>query len=109
MKQQINLYLAEFRVKKDPITTLLIGQIVGGVLLTMIVISAFDMFTRWDLNNELAELRADLVEETRKTSQLDDQLAQRSQNNELAERLLRADTVEKLDLWQLAISILDIL
>ena len=91
MKQQINLYLAEFRVKKDPITTLLIGQIVGGVLLTMIVISAFDMFTRWDLNNELAELRADLVEETRKTSQLDDQLAQRSQNNELAEWLLRAE------------------
>ncbi len=91
MKQQINLYLAEFKVKKDPISTLLIGQVAGGVLLTMIAIAGFDLFTRWELNSELVELRANLVEETRKTSQLDAQLAQRSQNNELAARLERAE------------------
>jgi hypothetical protein len=57
----------------------------------MLVISIFDIFTRWQLNGELEGLRSVLVEETRRTSQLDDQLARRSQNTELADRLQRAE------------------
>ncbi|MFT4863572.1 MAG: hypothetical protein ACI95C_002804 [Pseudohongiellaceae bacterium] len=92
MKQQINLYLPEFRVKKDSISTLLISQVVGGVVLTMLVISIFDIFTRWELGGELDRLQASLVEETRKTSQLDEQLARRSQNSELVDQLRRAES-----------------
>lgn len=91
MKQQVNLYLPEFRVKKDPVSTLLMSQVVGGVVITMLVIAIFDVYTRWELNNELAGLRETLVEETRKTSQLDEQLARRSQNTDLADQLQRAE------------------
>ena len=92
MKQQINLYLPEFKVKKDPVSTLLISQVLGGIVLTMVVISIFDIYTRWELSGELENLRATLVEETRKTSQLDDQLASRAQNTDLTDRLQRAES-----------------
>lgn len=91
MKQQVNLYLAEFRVQKDAVTTLLMSQVLGGIVLTMLVITCFDIFTRWQLEGELASLRQVLTEETRKTGLLDDQLARRSQNSDLASRLARAE------------------
>lgn len=67
MKQQINLYLPEFKVKKDPLTALLMAQVLGGVVAVMVLVSAWDMITRWRLNSELTDLRATLVEETRTT------------------------------------------
>ncbi len=91
MRQQINLYLPEFKVKKDPISTLLISQVVGGVVLTMLVISIFDIYTRWSLNNELVELRLLLAQESQKVNQLDEQLARRAQNMDLTDRLQRAE------------------
>lgn len=87
MNQQINLYLPEFRVKKDPLTVLLMGQILGGMLALMVLTSAYDLFTRWSLNNTVEDLRAVLQEETRKTSELDEVLARRSQNTALTDRL----------------------
>lgn len=91
MKQQINLYLPEFRAKKDQITTFLMSQVLGGVLLTMVVITVFDVVTRWQLGNELEQQRSVLVEESRKTGQLEEQLARRSQNTELSTRLAQAE------------------
>lgn len=91
MKQQVNLYLAEFKDQKDPVTALLMGQILGGVVVLMILVSGYQLFARWQLNSELDQLRASLQEETRKTDELDELLARRSQNNELDERLEAAE------------------
>lgn len=91
MNQQINLYLPEFRIKKDALTALIMGQVIAGVIVIMLLVTAYDMFTRWSLNNELAELRVVLQEETRKTNELDEVLARRSQNNALTTRLDEAE------------------
>lgn len=87
MKQQINLYLPEFKVKKEALTALVMAQVLGTVIVVMALISSYDYFARWQLDRELAELQATLQEETRKTNELDGQLAGRSQDAELVELL----------------------
>lgn len=91
MNQQINLYLPECRIQKDPVPPLLMGQILGGVLAVMVLVTAFDLINRWRLGGQLGELRAALQEETRRTDELDEQLARRSQNTELTDQLDRAE------------------
>lgn len=91
MQQQINLYLPEFRIKKDPVTALLMGQIVAGVIGFMVLVTAYDLFVQWRLGSELETLQETLQEETRRTDELDEQLARRSQNPELSSRLERAE------------------
>lgn len=95
MSQQINLYLPEFRVKRDPLSALLMGQILGGILAVALVITAYDVVSRWRLNAELADLREVLREETQKTNELNEVLARRSQNASLTERLDQAE--DRLD------------
>jgi len=87
MNQQINLYLSEFRVKKDPLTALVMGQILGSIAAVMVLVTSFDIFTEWSRGGELAILRVALQEETTKTSELDEVLARRSQNTVLTDRL----------------------
>ena len=67
MIQQINLYLPEFRRKKDLLTTgnmfLLVAVIVAGLVIT----TAVEAWDTWSLNNELAQRQSDrdsLVAET---------------------------------------------
>lgn len=91
MNQRINLYLPEFRVKKDALTAVIMGQVLGGVLALMLLLSAYDAYVRWNLQNELAGLQEVLQVETQKTSELDEVLARRSQNNALTERLDQAE------------------
>jgi len=91
MKQQINLYQAEFRVEKDPITAEFMGKTLAAVLIVMLTITGWDLNKQRQLGNELAALRETLAEETRKTEELDEQLARRSQNTELTDRLNGAE------------------
>lgn len=91
MKQQINLYLPEFKVKKDAFTAVVMAQVLGAVIVVMALISSYDFFTRWQLGRELVELQATLQEETARTNELDGQLAGRSQDAELAELLESAE------------------
>lgn len=91
MKQQINLYLDEFRVQKDPITAEFMGKTLGAALIVMLTITGWDLYTHSQLENELAALRVTLTEETRKTDELDEQLARRSQNTDLTARLDAAE------------------
>ena len=93
MKQQINLYLPEFKVEKDPLTVLVMAQVLAVMLAIMIVVSSYEAFTRWQLGTELADLRVTLAEETRNTAALDAELSRRSQNVELSNRLDRAEAV----------------
>ena len=91
MQQQINLYLDEFRVDKDPISAGLIGNTLAAVLVVMLTIASWDLNEQRLLGNELAALRETLAEETRKTEELDEQLTRRSQNTELTDRLNGAE------------------
>ena len=91
MQQQINLYLDEFRVDKDPISAGLIGNTLAAVLVVMLTIASWDLNEQRLLGNELAALRETLAEETRKTEELDGQLTRRSQNTELTDRLNGAE------------------
>lgn len=93
MKQQINLYLPEFRIVKDSLTALLMVQLLAAVVVIMVLISSYDVFTRWRLTGVVAVLQQSLQEETRKTEQLSGTLAQRSQNQELSNRLDRAEAL----------------
>ena len=68
MKQQVNLYLSEFRVKKDSLTPLLMGQVLAGIAITMVAVTALNYFMRWQVSTELADLEKILIEETRKTN-----------------------------------------
>lgn len=91
MNQQINLYLPEFRIKKDTVTALLMGQIAAGMVAIMVLVSAVDYFRAWSLSGQAEELRVTLQEETRRTDDLQGQLARRSQNTELTDRLELAE------------------
>lgn len=91
MNQQINLYLPEFKVKKDPLTVQIMLQLLGGVVAIMFLVSLYDTFSRWQLQRELVVLGETLIEETQKTDELDEILARRSQNTELTDRLEQAE------------------
>lgn len=91
MNQQINLYLPEFHVKKDALTLPVMLMILGAVLGLEALVSAYHLGTSFYLNGELGNLQTVLAEETRKTSELDDVLARRSQNTALTERLDAAE------------------
>ena len=87
MNQQINLYLPEFVVQKDPFTAVLMGQILAAAVVLMALVSAWDLVGRWRLGSELEALQATLAEETRKTVALEAQVAQRSQDLRLLAQL----------------------
>ncbi len=91
MNQQINLYLPEFVVQKDPFTAVLMGQILAAAVVLMALVSAWDLVGRWRLGSELEALQATLAEETRKTAALEAQVAQRSQDLRLLAQLEAAE------------------
>ncbi len=91
MNQQINLFLPEFRVQKDPLTAARMGQILGGLAAVLLLVSAYDFFNQWQLGNRLEQLQASLVEEAAKTDELDEILARRSENTALTARLEQAE------------------
>lgn len=91
MNQQINLYLPEFVVQKDPFTAVLMGQVLAAAVVLMLLVSAWDLVGRWRLGSELEALQATLAEETRKTAALEAQVAQRSQDLRLLAQLEAAE------------------
>jgi hypothetical protein len=92
INQQINLYLPEFKAKKAALKARVMGQILGGTLVVMLIITAYDYVSSWRLSTELVRLQETLVEETRKTGELETVLARRSQNIELGNRLQLAES-----------------
>lgn len=87
MNQQVNLYLTEFRSKKDPLTATLITQVLGGILIVMFLVSLYGLFHRIQLSMELSSLNETLEEEKAKTEDLNRELAGRTQDGDLARRL----------------------
>ena len=93
MKQQVNLYLSEFRIKRDNLTVVLMLQILGIALALIAVLSATDYWRSFRLNSQLVALRDELAVETQKTREIDSILARRSQDANLTERLSIAEDV----------------
>ena len=91
MSQQINLYLPEFQVVEDKLTPTVMALIMGGLVTMLVIVSVFEGFTILGLNGDLRAVQETLVEETRRNSDLNQELAQRSENTELADRLSRAE------------------
>lgn len=91
MQQQINLYLPEFRLKKDALTFNTMVLVLLGLLGLQVAVFAYDSFDTWLLSNRLESLQATLAEETRKTNELDEVLARRSENTELTNTLESAE------------------
>jgi hypothetical protein len=91
MAQQINLYLPEFQVKEEKLTPALMGRVLAGFFGFLMLISAYDFFVSMQLNGELEDLQETLVEETRRNADLNQTLALRSENTDLADRLSRAE------------------
>ena len=91
MNQQINLYLPEFRVKKDALSALVMGQILGLIVAVMVSVTSVDIYTERGLRGELAKLNGILQQETEKSSKLSEVLTRRSQNAVLIDRLDQAE------------------
>lgn len=91
MNQQINLYLPEFKTRKDLLTVIAMVQLIAVMLVVMVLVSSYELFTRWRLEAELLDLRQVLAAETSKTDELSKLLERRSQNRELSRRLDRAE------------------
>ncbi len=91
MVQQVNLYLPEFQVKEEKLTPVLMGRVLMGFTAFLLLLSAYDFFVSVQLNGELEDLQATLIEETRRNTDLNQELALRSENTDLADRLSRAE------------------
>ena len=91
MNQQINLYLPEFRAKKDALSALVMGQILGSIVAVMVIVASVDIYTQRGLRGELAKLNGILQQETEKSSKLSEVLTRRSQNAVLIDRLDQAE------------------
>ena len=91
MNQQINLYLPEFRAKKDALSALVMGQILVSIVAVMVIVASVDIYTERGLRGELAKLNGILQQETEKSSKLSEVLTRRSQNAVLIDRLDQAE------------------
>lgn len=91
MSQQINLYLPEFQIVEDKVTPKLMAWVMGGLAIVLLMGSIYDGFVIMGLNGDLRDTQETLVEETRRNSNLNQELAQRSENTDLADRLSRAE------------------
>ncbi|PCH60672.1 MAG: hypothetical protein COC19_05645 [SAR86 cluster bacterium] len=95
MNQQINLFLPEFKPKKDVLKAVLMGQVLGIVAVGMVLMSAYGLLQSWQLGQTLEQSRVELNEQTSQLSQLRDNLATRSGNEGLSLRLAEAE--QRLD------------
>ncbi len=102
MKQQINLYLPEFRPGHAYINGMQLLQIGAILLFIMALISGINFFSKTALQAELQAVQSRLTEQTNITNELQQNLARRSSDpalvQELSDREQRlAETTEMLD------------
>ena len=105
--QQINLYQEEFRTPKDPLSAVLIGQVVAGSLAVVIVVAAVAGLIGWGAAAEVREIKgeaADLTEQSRLLAgelRARDQGASFAKSVQLAERKLASSETIRVFLGQL--------
>lgn len=76
--QQVNLYLPELRPTRDWLTGMRLLQAIVLMLVLMVVFAAWKTWQRGSLQEELAVTQASLQEQTRRTEQLERELAGRA-------------------------------
>src|SRR5690606_6272154 len=83
MKQEINLYLPELRPRKDWLQAVRVLQLLLVLGLLMGATSAVNYWQRASLQRQLAEVQAELSEQTRRTEQIERSLAGRATDQSL--------------------------
>ena len=89
--QQINLYQEEFRTKKDPLSAILIGQIIGGSLAVIVVVVAVAGFIGWRASIEIQEIKREVADLTEQSRLLSAELRARDQSASLAQSVQQAE------------------
>ncbi|MFM1897488.1 MAG: hypothetical protein RLZZ385_2562 [Pseudomonadota bacterium] len=91
MKQQVNLYLPEFRIKRDKLTVVVMLQSLGAFMGVLLVLGGWELWTNFALAQEMQDLQGELTVETQRTAEIDQILARRSQDRNLEQQLERAE------------------
>ena len=86
MTQQINLYLPEFRRKKDPLgfDNMVMGIV--GLVVLMAVFTVMELWNSYQLSNELEQRRSDLASIVTETEQLVQEFGAQSEDPALSRR-----------------------
>lgn len=105
MKQQVNLYLPEFRKRKDPLGLANMLAVLGAVAGLCALLSAWQYWQLRSLEGELSVQREQLAQATARTAQLMESLGQRSADRTLAGSVQRLE--EELQSKQVFLSFLD--
>jgi hypothetical protein len=87
MNQQINLFLPEFRPQNDWLTGIRVLQVSAVVLLIIVATTVGNFLQRSDLSNELARVTGALEQITTSTNELQQAVARRGSDPELAREL----------------------
>ena len=105
MKQQINLYLPEFRRKVDPFTADNMLLMTGAVVVLLVVLTAVEFWQTSKLKSDLADRQDDRLALVAETDQLVQDFGSQSEDPALARRAMELQ--EELDGKQLLQRFLD--
>lgn len=81
--QQINLYLPEFRPRRDWLTAVRLLTLLLGLCVLIALLSGVDYWRRYALQQDLSALQAQLADQTRVTERIESTLASRATDQSL--------------------------
>lgn len=97
LNQQVNLYLPEFRPRKDWLTVPRLAALMGLLVLMLGSLAGYDIWRRYSLTEELAVVQQALATQTRVTEQIEASLASRATDQSLvAEVATREESLASL-------------
>lgn len=84
MKQQINLYLPEFRKKIDRLSVANMVVYTGAFVVVLLAVSGYEFFTSYSLDQEIAAKETVLAQNRTRTNALVDSYGVQSEDQQLA-------------------------
>lgn len=87
LQQQVNLYLPEFRPRRDWLTLQRFTALMGLLVLLLGSLAGYDLWRRYSLTQELAVVQEALSAQTRVTEQIESSLASRATDQELVQEV----------------------
>lgn len=98
LNQQVNLYLPEFRPRRDWLTVPRLAALMGLLVLVLGSLAGYDIWRRYSLTEELAVVQQALATQTRVTEQIEASLASRATDQSLvAEVATREESLASLN------------
>lgn len=87
LNQQVNLYLPEFRPRRDWLTVPRLMGLLGLLVLVLGSMAGYDLWRRYSLTQELAVVQQALDTQTRVTEEIESSLASRATDQSLVEEV----------------------